>query len=527
MRSSPLRLLLALPLTGCVGSPSLPPPLENTTATSSGNGTTSIGSTNDSNSTSADTTSLDGTSMGTGPSSDTGCIPGTEGCACDEGGCTGGLQCIAGECTSAICGDQRVEGPEDCDDGNTVPFDGCEDDCTFSPGVQTLALGEHHVCAVFHSGLVKCWGEFNDGRLGYPGQRSNVGDDETPATMGWLELGEPVAQLSLGYNHSCALHATGTVRCWGLGISGRLGQGDTNNIGDNEAPGSLDPIDLGGNAIQISAGGSHTCAVLDDSQVRCWGRNNHGQLGMGMGMGMDLGDDESPGSVPPVNLGEDAIMVAAGFEHSCALLSTGQVRCWGRNQIGQLGRGDTETLGFDQNPAAEPAVTLPEPADLIVCGRNHCCARLVTGDMMCWGEGGSGRLGYGDTNDYGDDEPLEDVAPVTPPSPIVHLAARGLHTCALLEDDSLRCWGEADRGRLGLGDNIDQLALPMLPIDTGLAGTPSGIAAGDSFTCAHYEDGQVKCWGDNDHGQLGYGDALTENLGDDEPLDTVGAVPLE
>ncbi len=467
--------------------------------------------------------SLDGTS--TAASTGTDCPPGSAGCPCDEGACTDDLLCISDECVAPVCGDQRVQGDEDCDDANAVPFDGCENDCTFSAGVRTISLGEHHACAAFHTGLIKCWGEFNDGRLGYPGLRDDVGDDETPATLGWVELSEPVAQLSLGNNHTCARHTDGTVRCWGVGVGGRLGHADETSIGDNEAPGSLDPIDLGRGAVQISAGGGHTCAVLDDAQVRCWGLNNHGQLGMGMGM--NVGDDESPGSVPSVNLGEDAIMVAAGLEHSCALLSTGQVRCWGRNQTGQLGRGDTDNLGVDQDPAEEPPVILPEPADLIVCGRNHCCVRLVTGNMMCWGEGGSGRLGYGDTDDYGDDETLAEILPVTPPSPIVQLAARGLHTCALLEDESLRCWGEADRGRLGLGDNVDQLEFPMTPIDTGLTGTATGIAAGDSFTCAHFDNGQVKCWGDNDHGQLGYGDALTENLGDDEPLDTVDAVPIE
>jgi len=499
------------------GTESVPTPVSATGSDSgSATGTTTSSGTSGSG-------SLDGTSTGT--STDTDCPPGEAGCPCDEDMCSGELLCFAGECISPVCGNQRVEGPEECDDANAVPFDGCEDDCTFSAGVRTLALGEHHACAAFHTGRVKCWGEFAAGRLGYPGQRSDIGDDETPATMDWLDLSEPVAQLSLGYDHSCALHTNGTVRCWGLGSTGRLGHGDTSDIGDDEAPGSLDPIDLGGNAVQISAGTSHTCALLDDAQVRCWGRNNRGQLGMGMGE--NVGDNEAPGSLPPVNLGDNALQVSCGHEYSCALLDTGEVRCWGHNNIGQLGRGNTDDLGLDQNPAAQPPVSLPEDADLVACGRNHCCVRLVTGDMMCWGEGGSGRLGYGNTTDYGDDETLEAVPPVIPPSPIVQLTANGLHTCALLEDDSLRCWGEADRGRLGLGDNSDQFSPPMTPIDTGLTGAPLGIATGNAFTCAHYEDGQVKCWGENDHGQLGYGDAFTDNLGDDEPLDMVGAVPLE
>jgi hypothetical protein len=150
------------------------------------------------------------------------------------------------------------------------------------------------------------------------------------------------------------------VRCWGAGGFGRLGYGNTNNIGDTETPGSVGPVFLGAGrrAVAISAGHYHTCALLDTGAVRCWGYGTSGQLGYG---NMDsIGDDETPGSVGPVFLGAGrrAVAISAGDSHTCALLDTGAVRCWGVGFSGQLGYGNTDWIGDDETPGSVGPVDL-------------------------------------------------------------------------------------------------------------------------------------------------------------------------
>lgn len=142
-------------------------------------------------------------------------------------------------------------------------------------------------------------------------------------------------RVDSSYSHSCAIAANGTLHCWGDGFGGELGYGNTNNIGDNESPGSAGAVDLGGHsAVAVSVGDNHTCAILDDHTVRCWGEGASGQLGYGNTN--NIGDNETPGSVGPVNLGagRTAMEVSAGGSHTCALLDDDTVRCWGLGSSG-------------------------------------------------------------------------------------------------------------------------------------------------------------------------------------------------
>ncbi|MCA1678840.1 MAG: hypothetical protein LC777_07795, partial [Actinobacteria bacterium] len=162
----------------------------------------------------------------------------------------------------------------------------------------------------------------------------------------------PAAErLDVGGTHSCAVLAELSVRCWGFSGDGQLGYGNTNAIGDNETPGSVGPVDLGAGrtAKAIGAGGFHTCAVLvEGATVRCWGSNVFGQLGYGNTN--DIGDNETPGSVGPVKLGlgRTAQAITAGGGHTCAILDGGDVRCWGRAASGQLGNGNTIDIGDNE-----------------------------------------------------------------------------------------------------------------------------------------------------------------------------------
>ena len=214
--------------------------------------------------------------------------------------------------------------------------------------------------------------------------------------------GRPLAATSIaaGDSHTCGILTTGAVHCWGGGYYGQLGYGTNHNVGDHETPASAGDVPLGGSAVAIAAGREHTCAVTSTGAVRCWGYGYYGQLGYGNTT--TIGDDETPASAGNVPLSATAVAITAGWYHTCALLSTGDVRCWGYGYYGQLGYGNLHSIGDDETPASN--VPLGAKATAITAGAAHTCALLTTGGVRCWGYGYYGQLGYGNTNTIGDDE---------------------------------------------------------------------------------------------------------------------------
>jgi alpha-tubulin suppressor-like RCC1 family protein len=145
---------------------------------------------------------------------------------------------------------------------------------------------------------VSCWGSGTEGQLGR-GNTNTIGDNETPAAAGKIDVGGSAVKVATGTNHSCALLTGGSVRCWGRGSDGRLGYGNTSTIGDNELPLAAGTIDLGGMVIDLAAGGTHTCALLSDKTVRCWG-DDRGLGVLGQAIVNNIGDDETPASAGDV-----------------------------------------------------------------------------------------------------------------------------------------------------------------------------------------------------------------------------------
>ncbi|MFP2928441.1 RCC1 domain-containing protein [Pyxidicoccus sp. 3LG] len=211
-----------------------------------------------------------------------------------------------------------------------------------------------------------------------------------------------LTSLHAGTGHTCALFAHGAVRCWGDNTFGQLGHGHTVSVGDDEPPYSAGDVPLRGKAVQLALGGRHTCALLDSGLVRCWGDNSHGQLGYNRAG--HVGDDETIASQGFVNLGGNAVKLAAGDSHTCALLDSGHVRCWGWNPTGQLGYGHTRDIGDDEQPWEAGDVSLGGTVQDLAAGWHHTCALLTDGRVHCWGDGASGALGLGHTRDIGDDE---------------------------------------------------------------------------------------------------------------------------
>ena len=398
-----------------------------------------------------------------------------------------------------------------------------------------IDAGTYHSCAVLSVGAVRCWGVGDDGQLGYAG-RSTIGDDEAPSAAGPVDMGSgrTATAISVGTNHTCALLDDGTVRCWGRGADGRLGYGNGTSIGDDEAPGSVGPVSLGlgRRATAISAGGAHSCALLDDGTVRCWGRGTGGRLGYGNGT--SIGDDETPAAAGPVDLGagRTAVAVSAGGAHTCALLDDGTVRCWGFGGDGRLGYGDRKTIGDNETPGSVGPIDLGtgRKAKAIAAGDYHTCALLDDGTVRCWGFGIYGELGSGSTANIGDDESPASVPTVDLGAgrTAKAITAGGPHTCALLDDGTVRCWGFGIYGQLGyadvrdIGDNEPPGSVG--PVDLGAGRRAVAVSAGGEHTCARLDDGSVRCWGYGGNGRLGY--CNEKDIGDDEAPGAVGPVDI-
>lgn len=485
------------------------------------------------NPTITETSGDDDNNNGDGADADTGpdvCLaPAPPGCPCGgDDDCGVGTACLDGICNPPTCGDRAVDRGEACDDGNLIDDDGCDADCQLSRGVAGVAAGAEHTCAWTHDGGAKCWGRGGMGRLGYADD-ADVGIVDTPSDHGFIEVGGPVRQMCAGGAFTCALLDDGDVRCWGSAGSGQLGLANTEVIGDNEHPDEVAPIQLGDAATSIACGVAHACAVLaSDGAVRCWGDHRNGRLGSLVDN--EIGDDEHPDSIAPVQLGAAAVQLTAGESHTCAVLDDGTVRCWGRAESGRLGNGTTSPdIGDNESPdGADNVVTLQAPALQVAAGQAHTCARLTGGALQCWGDNAAGQLGSGDTQDIGDAAPLDDGDVVASGGTVVAVAAAPLHTCALLQNGELRCWGDGADGRLGLANSDDLLTPGVDAIEVALDTNVIDVAAAGSHTCARVQGGDLYCFGRNNRGQLGYGPLQDgASVGDTETPASAGPVPFD
>jgi alpha-tubulin suppressor-like RCC1 family protein len=392
-----------------------------------------------------------------------------------------------------------------------------------------LAAGLRHTCAVLDNESVRCWGYNVDGQLGL-GSMTAIGDTEHPNSIDPIELGAVPTGVAAGLSHSCTLSAAdGGVRCWGRSSAGRLGYLDTQSYGDNngEVPSARGAVVVGGLVESLYAGGAMTCAILQGGSVRCWGYNGHGQLGQASSD--PIGDDETPGSVPVISLGAAAEQLAVGEEHICARLIGGVLRCWGWGQGGRLGLSSTSTIGDGEVPTAVDPVDLGDGVTVIdvAAGGAHTCAVTTSKEVFCWGIPDGGRLGYGDGEMVGDNETPAMKGPVSVGGNVEQVVAGASHTCARLTDGTVRCWGANADGQLGRGntDPIGDTDVPSDHLAIDLGGTAIDLVAGDFHTCAILSDGAVRCWGESAGGQLGY--SSTQTIGDTEAPSSAGPVMLD
>jgi alpha-tubulin suppressor-like RCC1 family protein len=289
-----------------------------------------------------------------------------------------------------------------------------------------ITAGNHHSCALFANGRVKCWGEDANGALGNESLDYTTGDaaGEMGDNLPFIDLGttDRVTHLGTGYRHNCVLFETGKVKCWGYNSSGQLGLEDTDHRGDdpNEMGSNLPYLDFGSGrtATQLSVGFQHNCVLLDDGAVKCWGYQNAGQLGIGS---FDtIGD--GPGEMGYTNLvdfgtGLTVSTVYAGIERTCLQFDDHRMKCFGKASGGFFGNGVTDEIGEEAGDMGNnmPFMDFGTNVHLVdISVAQTACGIRSDGAFVCWGVGNYGQRGSGDTDNYGDTiyEDLADLVPI-------------------------------------------------------------------------------------------------------------------
>lgn len=367
----------------------------------------------------------------------------------------------------------------------------CSTSCRFSCGEQAcdevvkLALGAEHSCAVTLEGRVACWGRGNSGQLGSDDLRNAV----QPVRVEGLEH---AVEVAAGPTHSCAVAtAARSVYCWGDNAAGQLGTAES--LLSSPVPVGVAGVDT--NRLQdvqrVTAGEQHSCALLTSGRVACWGETLQGRLG-------DTTSD--PGSTTPTFVVrelvvgdpaayadvEDAVEVGAGYRHSCLLTRGGSVECWGNDDLGQL--GDARAIPF---AAYAKRVTALSGVTRIAVGGFYTCA-LQQGRVYCWGDNFYGQLGRG--SEGSDDRPvmiagLEDV---------LDIVSGFATTCARQRSGDVICWGELASLLLPAPE---QASVPLRKLELGKV---DQLALGGHL-CFTDAEARVRCWGSNVFGQLGDG----------------------
>ena len=355
-----------------------------------------------------------------------------------------------------------------------------------------VSSGDAHSCALTAGGGVVCWGRDDAAQLGSgPGPDSPV-----PLYAGGLNSG--MMAIAAGSDFTCALGESGGVKCWGDDSWGQLGDGAVRAY-------SARPVDvrgIDGTAIMITAGERHACALSSDGNVYCWGGNDLGQIGDGT-------TATRPGAVK-IALRMAATAVGAGGEHTCAVLATSGLQCWGRDWEGQAGDGTTAFYTKHLEPVdvveANNQTLLGVRSVSTGGGFGHTCALMSSAAVRCWGSRAWGELGDGVTPEgaWRSSVPT-DVLGIE--SAVIGLSAGGTedqggHTCVVTAEHEVKCWGRGYEGQLGItlsdADGVIGTAtsVPGLRADS--------VSAGARHTCA-VSSGEILCWGQNDHGQLGDG----------------------
>ncbi len=415
---------------------------------------------------------------------------------CRSGVCSGG-RCAAPSCTDGVknasetdidcggsctarCADtKRCSMPEDC--VNSICLTGT---CRSPMAVKALP-GNGNTCVLSSTGKVKCWGNNADGGLGL----GDTVDRLLPGPSVDFGAGRTVKDLAFSVAFGCAILDNDELKCWGYNGWGQLGFATPVFT---SAPTASVVFPAGRTPKTVSVSGNHTCVILDDASLWCWGYNAYGALGLG-------NNTHTSGPTAAVNLGpgRTAKAVQTSGGGTCAILDDDTLKCWGQNGYGQHGFGD----GVDTNAPGPIANFGPgRTVKMVAMGGYDTCAILDDASLRCWGNNGLGQCGVGNTAYV----PAPTVVNLGAGRTAKSISMNGFVACAILDDDTMKCWGAP--GTVGNGSNVPYNA-PGPVIDFGPGRTVRFMTA-MNHSCAVLDNFTVKCWGINPSGGLGTGDTL-------------------
>ena len=354
----------------------------------------------------------------------------------------------------------------------------------------TVFASWNYTCVVLNTNGMKCWGGGAMGRLG----DGNWDNSVYPVTV---QLGNnagisTATEVGAGLSHhTCAMMTDSTLQCWGEDWNGQNGHGSGGGWHGGDGTPVVVHMPTGRTALTVTAGGHHTCSIMDNSSLWCWGQAGSGQLGTG-----SFADQNIPMLVLlPTNA--SPIAVSAGWDGTCIILQNNTGMCTGGNQDGQLGSGTQENTS-----SFTPISVLPPNSNLsaISMGASHTCGLLKNGSVYCWGLNTWGQLGDNTTEPRNDSS----VQVILPAGRTAIAVDSGLHhTCATLDDNSAVCWGNNEYGQIGDNTTTGRLTPTAISFPGGIG--VATISAGRVHTCAVVMNGSVYCWGAHHLGQLGNG----------------------
>ncbi|MBA2661004.1 MAG: hypothetical protein H0U74_01820 [Bradymonadaceae bacterium] len=360
----------------------------------------------------------------------------------------------------------------------TLADDGCGQPlvCGQPTCVRDVSLGIRHSCALLRDGAVYCWGDNLHFQLG----NTNAEPQPLPTRVAnlWAE------DIDVGHYHSCALTTQGALQCWGHNSRGQIGLPPENPV--QQAEGN----EILASAEQIFAGfEDHSCA-LADSKLYCWGQ---GSL-------YRLGNNSTADNHVPTHILDDVLSVASGQHHGCALVSSGQIWCWGSAEYFQNG----DALG---QPTPALVASLSDDNLHIGAGQDHSCVVKPAGRLWCWGRNNAGQLGP-NADVARSAAPIE-VTGFEPATVIQQVDAGVAHTCALGSHGKVWCWGRNNLFQLGDG-TLEDSPVPKLVED--LPHPAVSLASGWNHNCVIDTQAELRCWGHNAYGQLGDGLLVNREL---------------
>ena len=329
-----------------------------------------------------------------------------------------------------------------------------------------------------------------------------------------------VVDICAESDNTCALMEDGVVKCWGDNLYGQLGNG---SMGGGYAYTPSDVIGLGGKAVQVECGRRYACALLEDGRVMCWGDGGSGQLGNGVDLDLcvDWYSCIQPEPAEVVGLGEEIDFLATGLNETCSAKAQGELYCWGHGLV--LGGSGPDPLS-----SSIPIHIASFSSDVTQIEMNsHSCVRTEEGSIFCWGSNSHGEVGNGEV-EYAQWDPVE-IGPFSPQS--LSVECNGDQTCINPEDGSVKCWGGNKYGQIGNGewghDVISATPVDVIGLESDFV---VSLCGGTMHTCAIMDDGSMKCWGRGSSGRLGNDIDVTTCLEWDdcifpEPVDVLGFGP--